>query len=202
MEYPSDGKCSCCGAALPQMLHETCMCNFCKTEYTRPTTSRASESTGNDAGKAVSLCEQSDLAYAGNRMAEAVNYLEEALKYDRGNYNIWNKLGRAYRQIGNLDRARECYRKALDISPDSIDVIANIGVLEIACNNYQLAYEYCKRAYEAGNAMSPDYALYAANYAFCIAKLGNKKEALKMSKIARKRGYVNYTKLKRMIKQS
>ncbi len=201
MEYPNDGKCRNCGAALPQILSGICVCDFCETEYTK---SVAPQSTGNsnvDAGKAISLVEKADVAYGQNRISEAVSLLDEALKYDPTNYVIWNKLGRAHRLTNNLDRARECYQKALSLKPNAIDVIANLGVLEIFCNNYQLAYQYCKQAYEAGGATQADNALYAANYALTVAKLGNKKEALQLLEIARKRGYGNYATLKKMIKQ-
>lgn len=87
------------------------------------------------------------------------------------------------------------------LKPNAVDVIANLGVLEVSCNNYQLAYQYCKQAYEAGAATPADNAVYAANYALTVAKLGNKKEALQLLEIARKRGYGNYSTLKKMIKQ-
>lgn len=201
MEYPSNGRCRNCGAALPQMLHGICMCDFCETEYTKAITAQETKNTNFDTGKAISLIEKSDAAYEKNRIGEAISFLDEALKYDPANYMIWNKMGRTHRLANNLDRARECYQKALSIKPDAIEVIANLGVLEVSCNNYQLAYEYCKRAYEAGGATPSVNAVYVANYALTVAKIGNKKEALQLLEVARKRGYGNYTTLKRMIKQ-
>jgi Flp pilus assembly protein TadD len=201
MEYPVDGRCKNCGAALPQMMHGTCTCDFCGTEYTASASNRTEVNSRRDEGKAIALCQKSDVAYSKKSIGESISYLEEALGYDVENYMIWNKLGRSYRVAGNLEKARECYQKALSLKPGAIDVIANIGVLEVACKNYLSACQYCKQAYEAGGTTPADNATYAANYALTIAKTGDKKEALKVLEIARKRGYKNYATLKRMIKQ-
>ena len=200
MEYPSNGRCRNCGAALPQLMHGACVCDFCATEYSRTSTAQITEISEADTGKAMSLVAKADAAYEKNKIGEAIGLLDEALKYDPSNALIWNRLGRSYRLANNLDRARECYQKALSLKPDAIEVIANLGVLEISCNHYQLAYQYCKRAYEAGAATPSDNAIYAANYAFTVAKTGSRKEALQLLKIARKRGYGNYAALKKMIR--
>ena len=202
MEYPNGGKCTNCGAALPKMMYGTCVCDFCETEYTAPLREQSTANANKEAGKAIALVEKSDVAYNRNSIGEAISYLEEALEYDASNYLIWNKLGRAYRLSGNLDKARECYQKALTLKPGAIEVIANLGVLEVSCNNYQEAYQYFKQSYEAGGTSPAVKATEAANYALTIAKMGNKKEALQVLEIARKRGYGNYSTLKRMIKQS
>ena len=152
--------------------------------------------------KAIVLMEKADAAYEKKRGEEAIAYLDEALLLDASNHNVWNKLGRAYRLCNNFDRARECYENALNIKPGAIDVIANLGALEIFCKNYKLACQYCKQAFEAGAATPSDNAIYAANYAIALAKLGNMKEAFRVLEIARTRGYSNYAKLKKEIEQS
>lgn len=201
MEYPKDGKCKNCGAMLPQTFGK-CICGFCKTEYVMQMDKPIDAVVEANPGKAILLCEKADSAYEKNRIGEAISYLNEALKYDQSNYAIWTKMGRAHRLANNLVRARECYQRALSIKPNAIEVIANLGVLEISCNNYQLAYKYCKQAYEAGSINPADNAIYAANYALTTAKIGNKKEALKILKIARKRGYENYSTISQIIKES
>jgi tetratricopeptide (TPR) repeat protein len=181
----------------PEMFHMTGKCEYYGSVI------RGEESSANfDVVKAIALCEKADAAYNRNSIGKAISYLEEALRYDADNYIVWNKLGRAYRALSYLDEARKCYQKALEIKPGAIDVIANIGVLEFSCNNYQLAYQYCKQAFEVGGATRADNAVYAANYAMMIAKIGDKEEALRVLEIARKRGYRNYTTLKRMIRQN
>src|SRR5574343_1274456 len=43
--------------------------------------------------------------------------------------DVYNNLGACYRQEHHNDRARECYFKALEISPNEPDVLANICAL-------------------------------------------------------------------------
>ena len=202
MEYPSNGRCQNCGAPLLKPVQGICVCDYCGSKYTQSITAQAAANSEFDTGKAISFVVKADAAYEKNRIGDAISYYNEALKYDPSNHIIWNKMGRAYRRANELERARECYKKALSIKPDASEVIGNIGALELACNNYPLAYQYCRRAYEAGALDSGDAAVQAANYALATARIGNKKEALQILEIARKKGYGNYGTLKRMIKSS
>ncbi len=154
-------------------------------------------------GKAQILCDKADIAYAQSKPGEAISLLNEAIEYDPSNAKIWTKLGRAHRLAGNLDYARDCYQKALKIKPNDIETIGNLGVVEIYSNNYELAYKYCKYAYENGSNVDASInAMQTANFAVCLAKLGRKKEAMKIAKIAKKRGYKKYDVIKDMIKQA
>ena len=164
----------------------------------------AQNGTEYNPGKAQLLCEKADIAYAQSKPAEAISLLNEAIQYDPSSAKLWTKLGRAHRLTGNLDYARDCYQKALKIKPDDIETIGNLGVVEIYSNNFELAYRYCKYAYEnSSNSLDASLkAMHAANFAVCLAKLGRKKEAMQMAKIAKKRGYKKYDVIKDMIKQS
>lgn len=198
MDYPNDGRCKNCGADLPQVLHGKCFCEYCGTEYIKPVGGVNAES---NTGKAMELCEKADIAYAKRSIGEAIGYLDEALRYDPENYMLWTKLGRVYRLANNSDRARECYQKAMSIKPGAVEVIANLGALEMTCNNHQLAYQYCKQAFEIGAKTPYDNAVYAANFALAAAKTGNKREAMRLLDVAKKRGYANCAAIKKMIKQ-
>ena len=61
-----------------------------------------------------------------NRNADAIDALSRAVALDSGLANAHNGLGVAYARTGNLDRAAEEWRKALEIRPDFADARQNL----------------------------------------------------------------------------
>lgn len=217
MEFPKDGRCVNCGAMLEAASAPggiaaaagRCECAYCGTIYQKSAQAAASAVSESLAPeKVIALREKALTAHKQGRYSESIGYLTEALEYDPNDYALWNLLGRAHRVSGNHDRARACYQKGLSLKPNSPDIIGNLGALELACGNYQDGYRYCKQAFEAcyspeGKNVAPnDRALRAANYALSIAKIGDKREALRVADLAKKLGYANYANLKKMIKES
>lgn len=217
MEIPKDGRCVNCGAMLEKIpttgdiltVSGQCECAYCGTTYqisAQESVCAVSKSLAPE--KAIALSKKADAAYSQGRYSEAIGYLTEALEFNPNDYSLWNLFGRAHRVSGNHDRARSCYQKALNLKPNASDVIANLGALELTCQNYQEAYRHCKQSFEAiyspdgHNVSANDRAVRAANYALSIAKIGNKREAMRVADLAKKLGYTNYANLKKMIKES
>ncbi len=76
-------------------------------------------------------------------------YREAIEAYSRGIRDIaimYNKIGIAYHQLGELDRALEHYQKALQIDPNYAEAINNIGTVYYARKRYRQAIEYYQKA--------------------------------------------------------
>lgn len=59
----------------------------------------------------------------------AVEYLEIAVRLDPILAHVWCNLGVAVRRTGAFREAREAYRRALELNPDSETTRANLKLL-------------------------------------------------------------------------
>ncbi len=129
-----------------------------------------------------------------------------ALKLKPDDTMIWNKLGRAYRAAGFLDKAVECYQQVLAISRDDPWAYANLGGVYLVQENYTDACElYAKAVWllDAANKLNDrDYPTILANYAFALGKSGDKRQAARLLKEAEKRGYANGGYIRKQLKLS
>ncbi len=49
----------------------------------------------------------------------------------------WNSLGGVYEGLDDIEKARECFKKASSIEPEWIDPITNLGLLEFSQKSYK-----------------------------------------------------------------
>lgn len=129
-----------------------------------------------------------------------------ALKLKPNDTMIWNKLGRAWRAAGFLDKAVECYEKVLALDANDAWAYANLGGVRLVQENYAAASEFYSRAVwllEAANKLNDgDYPTILANYAFALGKCGDKRQAARLLKEAEKRGYKNCAYIRKQLKLS
>ena len=132
--------------------------------------------------------------------------LSFALKLKPDDTMIWNKLGRAYRAAGFLDKAVSCYEKVLLLDRDDPWAYANLGGVHLVQENYTAASEFYAKAVwllEVANKLNDrDYPTILANYAFTLGKTGDKRQAVKLLKEAEKRGYTNCAYIRKQLKLS
>lgn len=71
------------------------------------------------------------VALGGGRHADALSHAttlyREALEIDPGRWEIWNNLGNACRESGDLDNAIASLWRATELKPDSADAWMNLG---------------------------------------------------------------------------
>lgn len=84
----------------------------------------------------------------------AIDYFQAALKKDRRNANIYNKLGLAQLKDNNLTEARSSFQRASKINPKYAEAINNIGAVEYMRKNYGGAAKYFKKAVALDEAHS------------------------------------------------
>jgi tetratricopeptide (TPR) repeat protein len=90
-------------------------------------------------------------------------YREAIETYAQGaskNAVLDNKMGIAYHQLMDLDRARKCYEQALKLKPDYFEAINNLGTVYYAKKNYRRAIVWYNRALK----VDPDSPRAASTY--------------------------------------
>ncbi len=76
----------------------------------------------------------------------AIQYFREALRKDKNNPVLYNKLGMAELRNGNLRGARTDFEKATKLNKKYADPLNNIGVAYYLENNFNQAAKYFKKA--------------------------------------------------------
>ena len=106
-----------------------------------------------------------DLLLRGNRPAEAVPQFKAALAIESEDPNILVALGVAYRHLGQVDRAVECYQEALRFRPGYLQAQTNLARLWHAQGKSKQAV----KVYRDILRKNPDSASDANNLAWILA---------------------------------
>ena len=87
------------------------------------------------------------VVYKQNRFSEAVRCFEQAIAKSKSPSAAYcANLGHAYRKLGDLDKAVQCYTSAMAIEPRSADVHSAIGLAYHLKGNLIRAIEYYHQA--------------------------------------------------------
>jgi tetratricopeptide (TPR) repeat protein len=100
--------------------------------------------------------QRGDLFMARKQFRDAID------AYKQGPQNspvVWNKVGIAYHQLGDLNAARKNYEKAMRIDKKYADAINNDGTIFYAQKKYRTAIS----RYEQAIKINPDAASYWSN---------------------------------------
>jgi tetratricopeptide (TPR) repeat protein len=110
--------------------------------------SGADTSTGatKDTMSAVELEKAADLARAQKNWDAAIDYFHAAIRKDRKNAVLYNKMGLAQLQKDDLKVARASFEKASKLNPKYVEAVNNIGAVEYKRKNYGSAAKYFKKA--------------------------------------------------------
>lgn len=87
-----------------------------------------------------------DRARAQKDYSLAIDYFQAALKKDRKNAVIYNKLGLAQLRNNDLKLARTSFEKASKINSKYAEAINNMGAVDYMSKNYGRAAKYFKKA--------------------------------------------------------
>ena len=61
--------------------------------------------------------------------AEGIALIQRALEVLPTYTDAHNNLGNVYKETGDLDKAAECYRKVIKLTPDHAPVLSNLGIV-------------------------------------------------------------------------
>lgn len=100
--------------------------------------------------------DRGDLYMARKMYREAIDAYHEA---PRSSAVVWDKIGIAYHQLGDLNAARKSYEKAIKLDKKYSDAINNVGTVYYAEKKYRTAIA----RYEKALRYSPDSAAIWSN---------------------------------------
>jgi tetratricopeptide (TPR) repeat protein len=92
------------------------------------------------------LVKAGDASRASKDYLQAIDYFKEALRKDKKNAEIYNKLGLAELARGNTDSARYAFERAVKLNSKYADALNNVGAVYFKEKNYNGATKYFKKA--------------------------------------------------------
>ena len=116
---------------------------------------------------------------------KSIAYHERATAANPRYYKGWVNMGIAYRRNGNLNKAEECYLRALQIAPDYAELHCSLGALYIFRDEPDKAIRALEHAIQLDSSISVSY----ANLALALAMAGRFPEAESSLKKAIVHGY-------------
>lgn len=104
----------------------------------------------------------------------AIACYKRAIRLEPGRASLYNKLGNAFFQKGDMDRAIKCYTRALQIAPDTANFLFNIGRALEQRNEIEPA----ERAYRKALSIDPGNAKAIVALAEILARNGKRDAAI------------------------
>ena len=93
--------------------------------------------------KAESLNTQAINFAANGEFKEAIACFKRALVVEKSNHLLWYNLGVTYRDAGQLESAKECLLKALDINNIDKDTLDSLSIICLSLKEFDEAFDYC-----------------------------------------------------------
>ena len=187
-------RCTACGSGnLKKMRVGEYRCEHCGTLFHTDEKSPCEDPESTDAKVAILLSEAA--AYAEKKdYHNELQTLARAMELAPENDTVLLRLGRAYWRLGSFEKAMEYYRTAEELYPDDPAVYINIGSVFFKsghCEEAKTQYEKAIAIIESNpmSACGEDIGIAYGNYAYCLGKLGDKKNAKKYLSIAKEKGY-------------
>jgi len=127
--------------------------------YSAATAADQQASVKMDAMTVAELEKAGDAARAQKEYDLAIHYFQAALRHDRKNAVLYNKLGLAELRKDDLTSARADFEKATKQNSKYAEAVNNIGAVEYMHKNYGSAAKYFKKAV----ALDETHAVYHVN---------------------------------------
>lgn len=77
---------------------------------------------------------------------EAIEYFDKAIKKTPSHENAYFYRGLAHDVLGNIEYAIKDYETVINLNPNNIDALANLGIIMFKLNSYENAIDYLMRA--------------------------------------------------------
>ena len=190
--YP--GKCtSCGGTVLKKIRAGEYQCEYCGMMLFSDEQNDGEDQEAIDAKVALLLSEASAYAKKKDYQNELLT-LVKAYSLAPEDDCVLLRLGRAHWRLGSFDKAMEYYRIAEKLYPDDPTVYTNIGTVFFKQGHNEKAkteYEKALAIIEADSTSvcAEDRSIAYGNYAYCLGRLGDIKNAKKYLSIAKDYGY-------------
>ncbi len=116
------------------------------SQYSRGTPVPQQDKVSADSSTAAQLEKAGDEARGQKNYAQAIQYFQAAVRKDRNNSALYNKLGLAELKNNQPGAARIDFDKAVKRDPKNADAVNNIGAVDFMNKSYGSAAKYFKKA--------------------------------------------------------
>ena len=187
-------RCTSCGSGNLKRIHPgEYRCEHWGTVFYTDGQDIGADREALDAKVAVLLSEASAFADKKDYHNE-IQTLSKAMELAPENDFVLLRLGRAYWRLGSIEKALEYYHMAEELYPNDPTVYTNIGSAYFKLGHYAEANAQYEKAVaiiasDPMSACAEDIAVAYGNYAYCLGKLGDMKNAKKYLSIAKEKGY-------------
>lgn len=182
-------ECESCGSTELKLQNDgSYKCDFCGSRYWLDENDIIQDTDIVDAD-IITLYFEAEKYRQENKYNLEIQVLTKAIECDRNKALTWVKLGRAYRMCDLIDKAIDCYYKAIDLDPLYAQSYTNIGTAYILKKDYAKSVEYFEKGMPLLNCTDGDYPVILANYAIAIALTGNKIKGARLLNKAERQGY-------------
>jgi tetratricopeptide (TPR) repeat protein len=185
-----DLKCDNCGNRTLKKQGSALVCSFCGSRYEIDESNNVTNKVLTDA-KLMSCYLEAEKNREAGKFVEEFQELTKALEIDPNNASTLVKMGRCCREMGQIDRALECYNQAITIDPTFGVAYTNMGTIYVLQEKYAEAADIYEKGLPQIDKSQSDYWTAYANYALVIGKLGNLTRAASMIDEAEQHGYQN-----------
>ncbi len=83
---------------------------------------------------------------AARDSASAIKIMEDVTTREPKNGRNWRVLGKAYREAGQFDKAIDAYRKSLEVEPEFMSALYNVGAMYALKGDVDHAFEWLVKA--------------------------------------------------------
>lgn len=109
----------------------------------------------------------------GNRLQEAMRVFADLCRDMPLDPEAWYLLGRVHGRLGDMDKARECTRRAIELQPDHIDAHINLGKILL----FEGRHDEALSQYQAALRINPRYARAHSEIAYLHVSRGDREAA-------------------------
>jgi peroxin-5 len=82
------------------------------------------------------------LSFIRRNFPDAARYFEDGIRENPTDHTLWNKYGAAMANSQNIPAALKIYQQALEIRPNYVRTMANIGLAHRSQGRYQESLPY------------------------------------------------------------
>lgn len=190
--------CTSCGASdLNKRVDNLFVCSFCGSVYQLDENENVQSKEIVEA-KILSLFLKAEKYRLEEKYSYEIQTLTEILSLRDNMATTWVKLGRAYRMCNFVDKAIDCYYKAIAIDPYYAQSYTNLGTIFIIKKKYAQAVDLFEQGIPLLSKNDVDYPVVLANYGIATAKNGDKKKGAELLNEAESRGYPNGKEARKM----
>lgn len=107
---------------------------------------------------------RADILMARKEFVEAIRAYDDILRTTPNDAGVLNKVGVAYQQLGDLNRAEHYYKKTMHVDKTFASAVNNVGTVEYEKQHYGKAIDYYKKALLLHSEMGAVYSNLAYAY--------------------------------------